>query len=135
MTQFIIQLICGLLLFGFVMYWVKTVFLSPPVFTESNCEKFATEFVLVCENGSDEELNILVQETIFSLPNIVRFAHEYGYGNKEFSKVEKQVYNIFSRMSTERFCRTAVRGYFGRVLFGCMIVEKKFNIGLETFAS
>ena len=134
LTQFVVQLICGSLLFCFVMYWVKTVFLCPPVFTESNCKKFAAEFVFVCENGTDEELNILVQEIIFSLQNIVHFAHEYGRGSNDFSEVEKQVYNIFSRMSTERFCHTAVRGYFGRVLFCCMIAEKKFNVGLETFA-
>ncbi|WP_295057424.1 hypothetical protein [uncultured Fibrobacter sp.] len=134
LTQFVVQLICGLLLFGFVMYWIKTVFLSPPVFNKSNCKKFATEFAFVCENGSDEELNILVQETIFSLQNIVRFAHEYDCKNNEFSEVEKCVYKIFSRMGTERFCHSAVRGCFGRVLFGCMIAEKKFNVGLETFA-
>lgn len=134
LTQFIIQMICALLLFCFIMYWVKTVFLYPPVFNESNCKKYAFEFIFVCESGSDEELNILVQETIFSLSNIVHFAHEYGLENKEFSEVENQVYNIFSRMSTERFCRAAVRGYFGIVLFDCLKAEKKFNVGLETFA-
>lgn len=134
LTQFIIQLMCALLLFLFVMSWVWIVFLSPPVFNESNCEKFASEFIFVCESGSDEELNILAQETIFSLPNIVRFAHEYDSENKEFSKIEKQVYYIFSRMSAVRFCHAAVRGYFGIVLFGCLKTEKKFNVGLETFA-
>ena len=134
LTQFVIQLICALCLFSFVMYWVKNVFLSPPVFNESNCEKFATEFVFVCESGSDEELNFLAQEIIFSLPNIVHFAHKYDFGKNEFTEVEKQVYRIISRMSTERFCCAAVRGYFGRVLFGCLKAEKKFNVGLETFA-
>lgn len=136
LTQLIVQLVCAVIIFSSVAYWVRRAFVQPPIFNQSNCRQYKTEFFRVCDYGTDEELNAITQEMSHSVNKLVEFAFNYEK-NKEskcFSEIEEQILYIFTRMGTERFCRIAAKNGFGEKLLLCMVSQKKYNIGLESFA-
>ena len=136
LTQLIVQLGCAIVLFSSVAYWVRRAFLEPPIFNQSNCEQYKTEFFRVCDYGTDEELNAITQEMSDSVNTLVDFAFDYTKDkeSKSFSKIQEQILYIFTRMGTERFCRIAAKNGFGEKLLLCIASKGKYNVGLESFA-
>lgn len=136
LVHLIIQLICAAVLFSFVVYWMTRAFLKPPIFNQSNCERYKTEFFRVCDYGTDEELNVITQEMSDSVDTLVDSALDYEKDkeSKSFSKIQEQILYIFTRMGTERFCRIAAKNGFGEKLLLRIASRGKYNVGLESFA-
>lgn len=136
LVHLIIQLVCSVTLFSLVVYWMVRAFLKPPIFNQSNCERYKTEFFRVCDYGTDEELNVITQEMSDSVNTLVDSALDYEIDKESnsFSKIQEQILYIFTRMGTERFCRIAAKNGFGEKLLLRIASTGRFNVGLESFA-
>ena len=89
LVHLIIQLICAAVLFSFVVYWMTRAFLKPPIFNQSNCERYKTEFFRVCDYGTDEELNVITQEMSDSVDTLVDSALDYEKDKESKSSTRK----------------------------------------------
>lgn len=132
----IVQFICALLLLAVIVYWFVVAFIRPPVFNKSNHERYKAIFCRAVNCQNEDEMKTLVHEMSYSMPNLVRFAPQIYFEERELSEIEKDVSLIFAVMGSEYYCRNLVRYSIDTAvaLFDALEKQKRYSIGLECFA-
>lgn len=132
----VVQLICALLLLAVIVYWFVVSFIKPPVFNKSNHERYKAVFCRLVNCQNEDKMKTLVHEMSYSMPNLVRFAPQIYFEERELSEIEKDVSLIFSVMGSEYYCRNLVRYSIDTAvaLFDALERQKRYSIGLECFA-
>ena len=141
-------LLGGLFLLTFLT-WAWFAFIRPPVYGQSNAERYAQTLFRVILKGSPSELSVIADEFAYSARSLIRHATDRGelknYARQEEEgkepskkppKVTAYANDILLLVADRRFCRAIVESSPGTALavFHEIGETKKYGIQVETFA-
>lgn len=136
LVDYVFQLFCALLLLVVIVYWFVVAFIKPPVFNKLNHERYRVVFCRVVNCQKEDEMKVLVNELLYSMPYLVSYAPQITFEERKLSKIEEDVSLIFAVMGSEYYCRNLVRYSIDTAvaLFDALEKQQRFSIGLECFA-
>ena len=137
LTPQIWQAILGLVFLLTFLVWAWFAFISPPIFSSSNCKQYANALYKVILNGSASELDVIADEVNASASSIVKFAtnrskidHLNGRSIKP-TEVEQFANEILLLIGNRRFCRSVVSHAQGTALLFFNSVQKQGKYGID----
>ncbi len=126
------QGLLAVILLSVIVMWLWYAFINPPKFGESNYKKYSSKLYQAILKGNEDELKILSDELVLSIPNIVRFAnnHEANTENLPNDHIALYANDMALLLANKKLCEfiVAKAPHTALVLFDELAKQQQIHV-------